>query len=189
MNTLNLLSDEGLSVASGYNTEKANETNNKILCALRNKRQFNDVNKAVQAAGYQKHRLKSFTFDALLEILRRWPKLPMFVSLWHTTDHRNPNKSHFRHLIGIIPLSSNDNKVHHHIVDGVHPQLKTFPLTKENLEWCGDSVSSALIFFPSRKFGVCQRCIISVKEVEESTKEILLQDKSRSQGGIHPTKE
>ena len=41
-----------------------------------------------------------------------------------------------RHLIGIVPSVTIDNKTEMHIVDGYHKDLKSFPLNEENLKWC-----------------------------------------------------
>jgi len=107
----------------------------------------------------------------------------MFISLdvGGTSDERGK----IYHVIGIIPVSTPNNDIVHHIVDGSHPQLKTFPLTENNIKWCGnfdnDQVSCAIFFFPSKSFGVQKNEMINMRKVRETTNSILKNDPSRRQ--------
>jgi hypothetical protein len=86
-----------------------------------------------------------------LQIYANQYRLPMFVQLRMVY----PSGSIKHHIIGIVPVVIG-NEMHMHIVDGCHPDRKTFPLNEENLIWCfgeceSRSVDQLVAFYAGEK--------------------------------------
>ena len=154
-NTTNLLllleSDESLPLPPGFRNVEAQHQNQVIQTKTSGQNDFKKLWMAFHKSGYQCHKMSDVPIGALLDIVKLHPTIPMLLDL-HCSGM-------VHHTIGVLPVfqdSTKRNAYQHHIVDGSHPMMKSFPLNKKNIQWCrqpnkSDTINHVILFFLSRR--------------------------------------